>query len=141
MQLDTFTLGQIFETNIYRVTKEDVLRFAREFDPQYMHIDEEKAAEGRFNGIIASGIHTISITFKLWVETGMYGDDVVAGTEMNHIKFMKPVYPDDELRAYAEVTKIEAKKETEGILTVMLRTYNQKDTKVFESELSALIKR
>jgi acyl dehydratase len=75
------------------------------------------------------------------VETGMYGDDVIAGTEMNHIKFMKPVYPDDELRAYAEVTRIEAKKETEGILTVMLRTYNQTDTKVFESELSALIKR
>ncbi|MDX6152256.1 MaoC family dehydratase [Marinococcus sp. PL1-022] len=141
MKLDRFTLGQVFETNTYSVTKEDVLRFAREFDPQYMHIDEEKAAAGRFNGIIASGIHTISITFKLWVETGMYGDDVIAGTEMNHIKFMKPVYPDDELRAYAEVTRIEAKKETEGILTVMLRTYNQTDTKVFESELSALIKR
>ncbi|MDZ5784460.1 MaoC family dehydratase [Marinococcus luteus] len=141
MKLDTFTPGQIFETDAFRVTKEDILRFAREFDPQYMHMDEEKAAAGRFNGIIASGIHTISITFKLWVETGMYGDDVVAGTEMNHIKFMKPVYPGDELRAYAEVMKIEAKRETEGILTVMLRTYNQKNIKVFESELSALIKR
>ncbi|GEK57098.1 hypothetical protein CHL76_02095 [Marinococcus halophilus] len=141
MRLDTFTPGQKFETRAYRVTKDDVLRFAREFDPQYMHVNEEKAQAGRFNGIIASGIHTISITFKLWVETGVYGDDVVAGTEMNHIKFIKPVYPGDELRVYAEVTNIEAKRKNEGILTVMLRTYNQENTKVFESELSVLIKR
>ena len=43
-----------------------------------MHIDKEKAEQSRFKGIIASGMHTLSISFKLWVEEGKYGEEVVA---------------------------------------------------------------
>ena len=73
MKLDEFTIGDMFETKPYKVTKEDIMRFATEFDPQYMHLDEEKAEQGRFNGIIASGMHTLAISFKLWVEEGNMG--------------------------------------------------------------------
>ncbi|MED1018591.1 MaoC/PaaZ C-terminal domain-containing protein, partial [Bacillus atrophaeus] len=97
MKLDEFAIGQVFHTKSFKLTKENIMGFAEEFDPQYMHLDEEKAKEGRFNGIIASGIHTIAISFKLWIEEGFYGDDIIAGTEMNNFKFIKPVYPDDEL--------------------------------------------
>ncbi|MEH7609646.1 MaoC/PaaZ C-terminal domain-containing protein, partial [Priestia megaterium] len=82
MKLDEFTIGQVFETKSFKLTKEDIIRFAKEFDPQYMHLDEEKAKQGRFNGIIASGIHTMALSFKLWIEQGMYEEDVIAGTEM-----------------------------------------------------------
>ena len=117
------------------------MRFAGEFDPQYMHVNEEKANQGRFNGIIASGIHTLAISFKLWVEQGMYGDDVIAGTQMNNIKFIKPVYPNDELHTIVEVINKEAKKKETGILTVLLTTFNDKEEKVFEGDLSVLIRR
>jgi len=63
MKLDEFTIGQVFETKSLKLTKEDIMRFAKEFDPQYMHLDEGKAKQGRFNGIIASGIHTMAISF------------------------------------------------------------------------------
>ena len=49
-----------------------------------MHLNEEKAKMGRFNGIIASGIQTLSITFKLWIEEGCHEDDIIAGTGMNN---------------------------------------------------------
>ena len=140
MKLDEFTIGQIFETKSSKLTKEDIMRFAGEFDPQYMHLDEEKANQGRFNGIIASGIHTLAISFKLWVEQGNYGDDVIAGTRMNNIKFIKPVYPDDELHIIVEVIDKKAKNNETGILTVMLSTFNNKEEKVFEGDLSVLIK-
>lgn len=140
MKFDEFTIGQVFETKSFKLTKEDIMRFAGEFDPQYMHLDEKKAEQGRFNGIIASGIHTLSISFKLWVEQGIYGDDVIAGTGMNNIKFIKPVYPGDELHTIVEVIDKKEKKET-GIITVLLSTYNDKEEKVFEGDLSALIKR
>ena len=110
MKLDEFTIGQVFETKSFKLTKEDITRFAGEFDPQYMHLDEEKANQGRFNGIIASGIHTLAISFKLWVEQGIYGDDVIAGTRMNNIKFIKPVYPNDELHTIVEVIDKKATK-------------------------------
>ena len=42
-------------------------------------------------------MHTLSISFKLWVEEGKYGEEVVAGTQMNNVKFIKPVYPGNTL--------------------------------------------
>ena len=140
MKLDEFTIGEVFETKPYKLTKEDIMRFAGEFDPQYMHLDEEKASQGRFNGIIASGIHTLAISFKLWVEDGKYGEDVIAGTRMNNIRFIKPVYPNDELHIIVKVIDKKATKNETGILTVLLSTFNDKEEKVFEGELSALIK-
>jgi acyl dehydratase len=141
MKLDDFTIGQVFETKSFKLTKEDIMRFAAEFDPQYMHLDEEKAKQGRFNGIIASGIHTIAISFKLWIEQGMYGDDVIAGTRMNNIRFVKPVFPGDELHTIVEVIDKKTKNNETGILTVLLSTCNDKEEKVFEGDLSVLIKR
>ena len=141
MKLNEFTIGQVFETKSLKLTKEDIMRFAGEFDPQYMHLDEEKANQGIFNGIISSGIQTLAISFKLWVEQGVYGDDVIAGTQMNNIKFIKPVYPGDELHTIVEVIDKKEKKNETGILTVLLSTFNDKEEKVFEGDLSVLIKR
>ena len=103
MKFDDFSIGDTFNTKSYQLSEEEIIKFAREFDPQYMHINKNKASEGRFNGIIASGMHTMSLSFKLWVETGKYGEEVVAGTQMNHVKFSKPVYPNDTLRVVAEL--------------------------------------
>ncbi|MEH6908615.1 MaoC family dehydratase [Neobacillus drentensis] len=141
MKLNEFTIGQVFQTKSLKLTKEDIMRFAGEFDPQYMHLDEEKANQGKFDGIIASGIHTLAISFKLWVEEGFYGEDVIAGTRMNNIKFIKPVYPEDELHLNVEVIDMKATKDETGILTVSLSTFNDRDEKVFEGDLSVLIKR
>ena len=141
MKLDEFTIGQVFQTKSLKLTKENIMKFAGEFDPQYMQLDEEKANLGMFNGIIASGIHTLAISFKLWVEAGFYGEDVIAGTRMNNIKFIKPVYPEDELHIIVEVIDKKATKNETGILTVLLSTFNHKEEKVFEGDLSVLIKR
>jgi acyl dehydratase len=139
MRYHEFYTGQRFRTKSLTLTKEDITRFATEFDPQYMHLDEDKATQGRFNGIIASGIQTLAVSFKLWVETGTYGDDVIAGTAMNNIRFIKPVYPGDELHTIVEVTALREKRNETGMVTVMLTTFNDKDEKVFEGELSVLV--
>ncbi|OMF49304.1 MULTISPECIES: MaoC family dehydratase [Paenibacillus] len=140
MRFHEFYIGQVFKTKSLMLTKEDITKFAREFDPQYMHLDEEKALQGRFNGIIASGIQTLAVSFKLWVETGSYGDEVIAGTAMNNIKFIKPVYPGDELYTIVEVIGIKEKRNETGLVTVLLSTFNNKEEKVFEGDLSVLVK-
>ncbi|MEI2394222.1 MaoC/PaaZ C-terminal domain-containing protein [Paenibacillus phytohabitans] len=140
MRFHEFYIGQVFRTKSLTLSKEDITRFAGEFDPQHMHLDEEKAAQGRFNGIIASGIQTLAVSFKLWVETGSYGDEVIAGTAMNNIKFMRPVYPGDELYTMVEVTGVEEKRNATGLVTVLLSTFTSSDDQVFEGELSVLVK-
>jgi len=141
MKLNEFTIGQEFISKSFYVTKEKIQEFANEYDPQYMHIDEEKANQSRFNGIIASGMHTLSISFKLWVEENKYGEDVIAGTGMNNIKYIRPVYPGDTLHTVIKVIDKQPRKDNTGILTVKLSTYNQHEKKVVEGELSALIKK
>jgi len=141
MRFNEYYVGQVFTTKSLKITKEDITRFATEFDPQYMHLDEDKAKQGRFNGIIASGLQTLAVSFKLWVETGIYGDDVIAGNAMDNLRFMKPVYPDDELSVIVEVIEVQEKKNEAGKVTVKLSTFRNEDEKVFEGELSVLVKK
>lgn len=141
MNLDAFRIGDTYTTQSYTVTEADIMEFAQMYDPQYMHIDKNQAADTRFKGIIVSGIHTLALTFKLWVEEGKYGTEVIAGTEMDNVKFMKPVYPDDRLYVIVEVIDKTHMKETTGRLTVALNTYNQNEQKVFAGEVTALMHR
>jgi acyl dehydratase len=60
---------------------------------------------------------------------------------MNNIKFLKPVYPKDELHISVKVIDKKATNDETGILTVLLSTFNDKEEKVYEGELSVLIKR
>lgn len=141
MKFDEFSVGQVFETGFYRMTKENIMNFAREYDPLYLHLDEEQARQGRFKGIIASGIHTLAVTYKLWVELGIFGEDVIAGTGMKHIKFIKPVYSGDELQTMVEVIDKQPVNQEMGRITILLSSFNRQKEKVFEGELSVLIKR
>src|SRR5699024_12443867 len=97
MKLNEFTIGQEFISKPFHLTKEKIQEFASEYDPQFLHIDDEKANQRRFNGIIASGMHTLAISFKLCVDEDKYGEDVIAGTGMNNIKYIKHVYRDNTL--------------------------------------------
>ena len=141
MNLDTFHIDDTYTTQRYTITESDIMEFAQMYDPQYMHIDKIQASDTRFNGIIASGIHTLALTFKLWVEEGKYGAEVIAGTEMNNVKFMKPVYPNDQLYVVVKVIDKTHMKETTGRLTVALNTYNQDQQQVFAGEVTALMHR
>ncbi|MFS0855470.1 MaoC family dehydratase [Paenibacillus taichungensis] len=139
MKFNEYVLGETYRTESIQLSKKDIIDFAKIYDPQYMHIDEAKAKEGRFGSLIASGMQTMSTSFKLWVELGLYGEEVVAGTGMNNIKFIKPVFPDDEISVLSEVIELSPRRSRGGIVTVQLTTFNQNDEKVFQAELSALI--
>ncbi|MCZ1268262.1 MULTISPECIES: MaoC family dehydratase [Paenibacillus] len=139
MKFNEYVIGETYRTESIQLSKKDIIDFAKIYDPQYMHIDEAKAKEGRFGSLIASGMQTMSTSFKLWVELGIYGEDVIAGTGMNNIKFIKPVFPDDEINVLSEVIELAPRRSRGGIVTVLLTTFNQNNEKVFQAELSALI--
>lgn len=60
---------------------------------------------------------------------------------MNNIKFIEPVYPDDELHLIVEVIDKKATKNETGLFTVLLSTFIDKEEKVFEGDSTVLIKR
>jgi acyl dehydratase len=71
LYFEDLEINQKFELGSYTITKEEIIRFAKEFDPQPFHIDEEKAKSSLYGSLIASGWHTNSIYMKLFVKEMM----------------------------------------------------------------------
>ncbi|MGG0657346.1 MaoC/PaaZ C-terminal domain-containing protein [Rummeliibacillus pycnus] len=138
MKFDDIQIGQKFETESYKMNKDEIISFALQFDPQYMHVDEEKAKKSRFKGIIASGLHTISVSFKLWTDLNILGDHVIAGTGIDNLKFVQPVYPDDVLYVTAEVIK-KQERNVNGEVTLLLLSFKNDGELVLKANISALI--
>ncbi|MGA9947177.1 MAG: MaoC/PaaZ C-terminal domain-containing protein, partial [Xanthobacteraceae bacterium] len=65
--LEDFAAGQVFNTGRVRVDKEQIFAFAKQFDPQPFHLDEEAARHSPFQGLAASGWHTAALTMRLMV--------------------------------------------------------------------------
>ena len=64
MKYNMFSIGDTFTSKHYKITEEEILEFAHQFDPQYMHLDKKKAGQGMYKGIIASGMHTLSLSLN-----------------------------------------------------------------------------
>ena len=91
-----------------------------------------------YKGIIASGMHTLSLSFKLQIEENKYEEDIIARTHLNNVTFIKPVYPNDNLYVKVKVLDKKLKKQF-GSLTVEIMTFNQYENKVLQFELTVLL--
>ena len=103
--LDDLHVGQTFTSPSHRLDAEQIKRFAKEFDPQPFHLDENAAAQSLFAGLAASGWHTAALTMRLLVNGGapIAGGLIGAGGE---IAWLKPTRPGDELHVVSEVMEI-----------------------------------
>jgi len=127
LYFDDFTVGRRFESGTRRVDAAEIKEFARQFDPQPFHLDEELAKGTFFKGLAASGWHTMAMTMKLMVEGGLpvAGGIIGAGGE---ISWPQPTRPGDVLQVFSEV--IEARpsrsRPDRGMVTVRSETRNQR---------------
>ena len=109
--MSKIVVGKKFDFGDIILTEQEIIDFAKEFDPLPFHIDRELAEKTMFKGIIASGPHLLNyIHKKEWVPR--FGHTVVCGTGISNWKFVKPVYPLQKI--HAEVTVL-AMKEDEKI--------------------------
>ena len=128
---DGVTVGETIDCGTTTVTREELLSFAREFDPLAMHADPEAAADSPFGGLIASGIHTFALTQPRVVEHFYGGSDLVAAKHIQDIRFPAPVRPGDTLRVELEILDKEVSESGQGLVTTR-RTAHVDDDLVFE---------
>ena len=127
--MEDYSDGETIISAPFTLTRESLIEFAREYDPQPMHIDEGFAeGEGPFRDVIASGFHTVAIAFKLFVETGVFeGNVALGGPGMDEVRWLKPVFPEDVLTNH--VTILEARrsrsKPDRGLIRVQHDLRNQ----------------
>ena len=105
LYLEDLAVGQIFRMGPRTIEAEEMLSFARQYDPQYFHTDPEAAKSSMFGGLVASGWLTAAVTMRLLVDGGApFADGVIgAGGEL---AWPRPVRPGDSLRIESEVLNI-----------------------------------
>jgi len=126
LHLDDFQVGQRFKSGTHAMDAEQIQAFARQFDPQPFHLDDEAARGSLFEGLAASGWHTAAITMRLQVEGGfpVAGGIVGAGGEIN---WPRPTRPGDILHVESEVLAVTPSRSRpeRGIVTLRSETRNQ----------------
>jgi acyl dehydratase len=95
---EDFIVGESRDLGAYEVTAAEIKSFAREFDPQFFHLDEEQARSSVLGGLSASGWHTCGILMRLMVD-GYLGKTAGMGSPgLDEVKWLKPVYAGETLR-------------------------------------------
>jgi len=130
--LEDLSPGQIFNTGHKRVDKEEILAFARQFDPQPFHTDEAAARNSPFQGLAASGWHTAAMTMRLMLDGEFKPAGGILGVGFDDLSWPRPVRPGDELHAKSEVLEVRPSKSRpdRGTIKVRTTTFNQNDEPV-----------
>ncbi len=125
--LDDLAVGLRFTSGTKLVTEDEVLRFAREYDPQPFHTDPEAAKSTFFKGLAASGWHTMAMSMRLMVDGGLPLADGIVGAG-GEITWPMPTRPGDTLTVESEVMEIRPSKSRpdRGMVTVKNETKNQR---------------
>jgi acyl dehydratase len=117
----------------YAVTREEVIEFAQQYDPQPFHLDDEAAAQTHFGRLSASGWHTCAMTMAMLVENLKAMKQAGLGSPgVDELRWLKPVYPGDTLRCETEVIeKTQSRSRPEmGSFRSKLVVFNQHDEMV-----------
>ena len=105
--LEDIKVGTKASFGHYEVTRDEVLDFARKYDPQPFHLDDEAAAKTHFGRISASGWHTCAMTMAMLVENLKKNKQAGLGSPgLDELRWLKPVYPGDTLRVESELTEV-----------------------------------
>ena len=129
---EDYAVGQKFGSGTVTVTADRIKSFAREFDPQPFHTDEEAARHTFFGGLVASGWHTAAMTMKLLVASDLRPAGGIVGAGFDEFRWPLPVRPGDELRIESEILEVRPSKSRPhvGLVKVRTTTYNQKNEAV-----------
>jgi acyl dehydratase len=95
--------GQVIEAGPHEVSEQEIVEFARQWDPQWFHVDKAAAGQGHFGGLIAAGFHTCAIAMRLMVEVVLQGSESLASPGLSYVKWPSPTRPGDLLRLRVEV--------------------------------------
>jgi acyl dehydratase len=127
-------VGEKKTTPRYTMTENEIVEFARKYDPQPMHIDKAAAAQGPFGGIIASGWHTAAVAMRLTADAAMLGNTgEVLGMGVENLTWPKPVRPGDILEAEIEIESMRESKSNPkyGVVKLATTVRNQRGETVY----------
>jgi acyl dehydratase len=139
---DDLAIGMRFKSGEIQITASNIKRFAAEFDPQPMHLDEDAAAKTLFKGLAASGWHTAAIAMSLAVQIHPFGPHPLIGMGVDGLRWLAPVRPGDVLHLEGEIMSLTpSKSKPQGIALVKWTLFNQNGDEVYTFTPIAIVSR
>ena len=140
---EDFTPGRTFRTPAWTATAENIVDFARKYDPQYFHLDPDKAKDSIFGGLVCGGFQTAALAWALALQTGLFERSAVAGIGVDELRWLKPVREGD--RVHVEFTLIDGAASRSrpdiGRTTFRYEMKNQRGETVLTMKMLQLLKR
>ena len=140
---EDFPVGKVTEFGGIMLTQEDIVRFAKEFDPQPFHVDEDAAKQSMFGGVIASGWHTCALAMRMMCDAYLLESASLSSPGVENIRWLKPVRPGDTLRVRSvvlEARPLESKPHI-GLVRNRWEVLNQNGEEVMQMEGFGMFKR
>ncbi len=130
--LEDFREGEIWRSGSIVIGEEEMIAYAKAYDPQPIHIDPEAARHGPFGGIIASGWQVAAVSMRLFIEGGGHGDTPIVGLGVDDLRWRQVVRPGDTLRATREIAEVRRSttKPDRGTIRTRVTVLNQRDETV-----------
>lgn len=141
--LDDFSPGERFSTPGVTLTDAAIIDFALQYDPQAFHLDARAAADSLYGGLIASGFHTLSLAFRLFIQGGMLAASSMGSPGIDELRWLAPVRPGDTLHVELEVLEVKpsASRPDRGILRLRYVAHNQHGDAVLSFIVNHFLKR
>jgi acyl dehydratase len=139
---EDLTPGARFESEWLPVSEQQLVEFARKFDPQMFHLDRASAERSVFKGLVASGWHTAAMTMRLFVQTLNCAEGAI-GLGVDELRWLNAVRPGDQLRVITEIleARLSLSKPQHGIIRLRNITTNQRGEVVQSMYANALVPR
>jgi len=124
---EDFYQGQVRESGGYSLSEQEIIEFARKYDPQPFHTDKDKAQQSYFGGLIASGWQTASLCMRMICDVYLLEAASLGSPGVDEVRWVKPVRPGDTLHLKTTVLETRASTSRPDMGTVRSRSevYNQ----------------
>ena len=106
IHFDDFAPGQVYPLGQRTLTRDEIVAFARDWDPQPFHLDEQAAARSIYGGLIASGWHTVCVFMRLFADGLLQRSAAMGSPGVDVVRWLRPVRPGDWLRVESEVLEV-----------------------------------
>ena len=140
---EDYVEGDVHSFGSIEVEQDEIISFAKRYDPQSLHTDPEAAKLLPFGGLIASGWHTAALMMRLYVEHYLSHVASLVSPGLDELRWHKPVRPGDRLSLRVTVLKTAASKSKpdRGAVTSLIEVYNQEDELVMSLKVVNIIRR
>ena len=139
---EDFSVNQRFTFGRYTVTRDEIVDFATQYDPQAFHTEENHPLSIELGGIMASGWHTTAIFMRLAVDAYLGNAAVLTSPGVDELRWLAPVRVGDVIsgEAIVEQSRLSVSKPDRGILTTGVRLWNQRDIEVLRMTTHAFVR-